>query len=59
MVLDWFWNESKGPVACRGPDVGLDFTDQPAPTPAQPPQPPTAGEDVGYPGYDDPHGDIR
>ena len=33
-----FWSESKGPVARRGPDVGLDFTDQPAPTPAQPPQ---------------------
>ena len=53
-----FWNESKGPVARRGPDVGLDFTDQPAPTPALPPQPPTAGEDVDYPGYDDPQGDM-
>ena len=53
-----FWNESKGPVARRGPDVGLDFTDQPAPAPAQPPQPPAAGEDVDYPGYDDPHGDM-
>ena len=53
-----FWNESKGPAARRGPGVGLDFTDQPASTPAQPPQPPTAGEDVDYPGYDDPHGDT-
>ena len=53
-----FWNESKGPVARRGPDVGLDFTDQPAPAPEQPPQPPAAGEDVDYPGYDDPHGDM-
>ena len=53
-----FWNESKGPVARRGPDVGLNFTDQPAPTPAQPPQPPAAGEHVDYPGYDDPHGDM-
>ena len=53
-----FWNESKGPVARRGPDVGLDFTDQPAPAPAQPPQPPAAGEDVDYPGYDDPQGDM-
>ena len=53
-----FWNESKGPVARRGPDVGLDFTDQPAPAPAQPPQPPAAGEDVDYPGYDDPRGDM-
>ena len=53
-----FWNESKCPVARRGPDVGLDFTDQPAPAPEQPPQPPAAGEDVDYPGYDDPHGDM-
>ena len=22
-----FWNESEGPTAHRGPDVGLDFTD--------------------------------
>eukprot|EP00439_Symbiodinium_sp_Y106_P067746 s1826_g11.t1 len=52
-----FWNESKGPIARRGPDAGLDFTDQPAPAPEQPPQPP-AGEHVDYPGYDDPHGDM-
>ena len=30
-----FWNESKGPISRRGPDVGLDFTDQPAPAPIQ------------------------
>ena len=53
-----FWNESKGPIARRGPDVGLDFTDQPAPAPEQPLQPPAAGEDVDYPGYDDPQGDM-
>ena len=27
-----FWNEVKGSAARRGPDVGLDFTDQPAGT---------------------------
>ena len=30
-----FWNESKDPISRRGPDVGLDFTDQPAPAPIQ------------------------
>ena len=34
------WNESKGSTARPGPDVGLDFTDQPAPAPDMPPQPP-------------------
>ena len=53
-----FWNESKGPTARRGPDVGLDFADQPAPAAAVPPQPPGAGDDLGHPGYDDPHGDM-
>eukprot|EP00439_Symbiodinium_sp_Y106_P026099 s5128_g3.t1 len=41
-----------------GPDVGLDFTDQPAPAPDIPPQPSAAGEEVDYPGYEDPHGDM-
>ena len=31
-----FWNEAKGSAARRGPDVGLDFTDQPAPAPEVP-----------------------
>ena len=53
-----FWNESKGQVARSGPDIGLDFTDHLAPTPAQPPQPLAAGKDVDYPGYDNPHGDM-
>ena len=35
-----FWNEAKGQAARRGPDVGLDFTDQPAPAPEVPQQPP-------------------
>eukprot|EP00439_Symbiodinium_sp_Y106_P004184 s5891_g1.t1 len=40
----------------KGPDVGLDFTDQPAPSPHVPQQPPaTPGDDLDYPGYDDPH----
>ena len=38
-----FRNEKKGPPSRRGPDVGLDFTDQPAPAP---------------PGYEDPRGDM-
>eukprot|EP00439_Symbiodinium_sp_Y106_P062085 s2546_g9.t1 len=40
-----FWNETKGSVAPTAPDVRLDFTDQPAPAPDMPPQPP-AGEEV-------------
>ena len=43
----------------KGPDVGLDFMDQPAPSPHVPPQPPaTPGDDMDYPGYDDPHVDM-
>ena len=53
-----FWNETKGSVARTGPDVGLDFTDQPAPAPDMPPQPPAGEDEVGHPGYDDPHGDM-
>ena len=53
-----FWNQSKGPIARRGTDVGLDFTDQPAPAPDTPPQPPAVGEEVDHPGYEDPHGDM-
>ena len=57
-LADWsmvvFWNESKGSGSKKGPDVGLDFTDQPAPSPHVPPQP----GDVDYPGYDDPHVDM-
>ena len=57
-LADWsmvvFWNESKGSGSKKGPDVGLDFTDQPAPSPHVPPQP----DDVDYPGYDDPHVDM-
>ena len=45
------------PAARRGPDVGLDFTDQPAPAPEVPQQPPN-GDDVDYPGYEDPHGGM-
>ena len=41
-----FWNEAKGQAARRGPDVGLDFTEPPN------------GDDVDYPGYEDPHGDM-
>ena len=52
-----FWNESSGSHPRRGPDVGLDFTDQPAPAPTVPQQPP-AGDDLDYPGYEDPHGDM-
>ena len=43
-----FWNEAKGQAARRGPDVGLGFTDQPAPAPEVPQQPPN-GDDVDYP----------
>ena len=62
-LADWsmaiFWNESKGSGSKKGPDVGLDFTDQPAPSPHVPPQPPaTPGDDMDYPGYDDPHVDM-
>ena len=53
-----FWIESTGPTARREPDVGLDFTDQPAPAPDVPPLPPVAGDDVDCPGYEDPHGDT-
>ena len=49
-----FWNEAKGSAACRRPDVGLDFTDQPAPAPELP-QPPANDENGDYPGYEDPH----
>ena len=52
-----FWSETRGPVASRGPNVGLDFTDQPAPAPDAPQQPPN-GDDVDYPDYEDPHGDM-
>ena len=52
-----FWNEAKGPAARRGPDVGLDFTDQPAPAP-EVPQPPVNDDDGNYPGYEDPHADM-
>ena len=52
-----FWNEAKGQAARKGPDVGLDFTDQPAPAPEVPQQPPN-GDDVDYAGYEDPHADM-
>ena len=52
-----FWNEAKGTAARRGPDVGLDFTDQPAPAP-EVPQPPANDDDGQYPGYEDPHADM-
>ena len=46
-------------VQKKGPDVGLDFTDQPAPSPHVPQQPPaTPGDDLDYPGYADPHVDM-
>eukprot|EP00439_Symbiodinium_sp_Y106_P002648 s6235_g1.t1 len=62
-LADWsmvvFWNESAGSGSKKGPDVGLDFTDQPAPSPHVPQQPPvTPGDDMDYPGYDDPHVDM-
>ena len=62
-LADWsmvvFWNESTGSGSKKGPDVGLDFTDQPAPSPHVPQQPPiTPGDDLDYPGYDDPHVDM-
>ena len=62
-LADWsmvvFWNESTGSGSKKGPDVGLDFTDQPAPSPQVPQQPPvTPGDDLDYPGYDDPHVDM-
>ena len=47
----------KGSAARRGPDVGLDFTDQPAPAPELP-QPPANDENGDYPGYEDPHADM-
>ena len=53
-----FWNETKGSVVRTGPDVGLDFTDQPAPAPDMPPQPPAGEDEAGHPGYDDPHDDM-
>eukprot|EP00439_Symbiodinium_sp_Y106_P027835 s9792_g3.t1 len=54
-LADWsmvvFWNESTGSDSKKGPDVGLDFTDQPAPSPHVPQQPPvTPGDDMDYPG---------
>ena len=52
-----FWNEANGSAARRGPDVGLDFTDQPAPAPELP-QPPANDENGDYPGYEDPHADM-
>ena len=52
------WNESKDSTARTGPDVGLDFTDQPAPAPDMPPQPPAGEDAVDHPGYEDPHGDM-
>ena len=52
-----FWNEVKGQAAHRGPDVGLDFTDQPAPAPEVPQQPPN-DDDGNYPGYEDPHAEM-
>ena len=52
-----FWNEAKGSAARRGPDVGLDFTDQPAPAP-EVPQPPANDDDGDYQGYEDPHADM-
>ena len=52
------WNESKGSTARPGPDVGLDFTDQPAPASDMPPQAPAVGNEVDHPGYEDPHGDM-
>ena len=52
-----FWNEAKGTSARRGPDVGLDFTDQPAPAP-EVPQPPANDDDGQYPGYEDTHADM-
>ena len=52
-----FWNEAKGTAARRGPDVGLDFTDQPAPAP-EVPQPPANDDDGQYPGYEDTHADM-
>ena len=62
-LADWsmvvFWNESAGSGSKKGPDVGLDFTDQPAPSPHVPQQPPaTPGDDLDYPGYADPHVDM-
>ena len=62
-LADWsmvvFWNESTGSGSKKGPDVVLDFTDQPAPSPHVPQQPPvTPGDDMDYPGYDDPHVDM-
>eukprot|EP00439_Symbiodinium_sp_Y106_P005694 s13462_g1.t1 len=53
-LADWsmvvFWNESTGSGSQKGPDVGLDFTDQPAPSPHVPQQPPvTPGDDMDYP----------
>ena len=47
-LADWsmvvFWNESMGSGSKNGPDVGLDFTDQPAPSP------PCAATTAGYTG---------
>eukprot|EP00439_Symbiodinium_sp_Y106_P029510 s5219_g3.t1 len=62
-LADWsmvvFWNESAGSGSKKGPDVALDFTDQPAPSPHVSQQPPaTPGDDLDYPGYDDPHVDM-
>ena len=43
-----FWSESGRYVRRTGPDVGLDFTDQPVPAYDE------NGDDGTYPGYDDP-----
>ena len=53
-----FWNESGGTKSRSGPSVTLDYTDQPSPGPAIPPQPPTDEDDVDHPGYEDPQVDM-
>ena len=53
-----FWNEGEAVAKNKGPDVGLDYTDQPVPVPdiPMPPQPGHDTPDEGnYPGYEDPH----
>ena len=53
-----FWNEGEAVAKNKGPDVGLDYTDQPVPVPdiPMPPQPGHDAPDEGnYPGYEDPH----
>ena len=49
-----FWNEGEAVAKNKGPDVGLDYTDQPVPVPdtPMPPQPGHDAPDEGnYPGY--------